>query len=88
MLLIWLAIGMYEIVSFILGALALLALGIVVLTNNETTLKYLIVQERGNRLAEKVKTKWYNEGEKSSKYFLGLLKRKIPDDFKSLTDGS
>ena len=45
MLLIWLAIGMYEIVSFILGALALLALGIVVLTNKETILKYLIVQD-------------------------------------------
>ena len=50
--------------------------------------KAQLVEERGNRLAEKVKTKWYNEGEKSSKYFLGLLKRKIPDDFKSLTDNS
>lgn len=29
----------------------------------------------GQRLADKLKTKWYNEGEMSNKYFLGLLKR-------------
>ena len=32
--------------------------------------------ERGKNLAGKMKTKWYNEGERSNKYFLGLLKRK------------
>ena len=32
--------------------------------------------EKGRKLAEKMKTKWYNEGERSNKYFLGLLKRK------------
>ena len=29
----------------------------------------------GQRLADKLKTKWYNEGERSNKYFLGMLKR-------------
>ena len=28
--------------------------------------------EKGRKLAEKMKTKWYNEGERSNKYFLGL----------------
>ena len=32
--------------------------------------------ERGTNLANKLKTKWYNEGERSNKYFLALLKRK------------
>ena len=32
--------------------------------------------ELGERLAEKLKTKWYNEGERSNKYFLGILKRR------------
>ena len=27
-------------------------------------------------LANKLKTKWYNEGERSNKYFLALLRRK------------
>ena len=32
--------------------------------------------EKGRSLAEKMKTKWNNEGERLNKYFLGLLKRK------------
>ena len=32
--------------------------------------------ERGEALANKLKTKWYNEGERSNKYFLALLRRK------------
>ena len=52
--------------------------------------KSAIVERRGTRLAEKLKTKWYNEGEKSSKYFFRILNRSMPDDFKELTrsDGS
>jgi hypothetical protein len=33
-----------------------------------------ILEQQGKRLAWKSKTKWYNEGEKSNKYFLNLLK--------------
>ena len=43
-----------------------------------------LVEKKGSRVAEKLKTKWYNEGEKSSKYFLRLLNRNMPDDFKIL----
>ena len=32
--------------------------------------------EKGTSLANKLKTKWYNEGERSNKYFLALLRRK------------
>ena len=32
--------------------------------------------ERGKQLADRLKTKWYNEGERSNKYFLALLKRR------------
>ena len=46
--------------------------------------KAKIIEDRGSRLADKLKTKWYNEGEKSNKYFLGLLRRNMPDDFKTL----
>ena len=31
---------------------------------------------RGQKLADQLKTKWYNEGERSNKYFLALLRRK------------
>ncbi len=34
-----------------------------------------ILQEQGSDLAHKARTMWYNEGEKSNKYFLNLLKR-------------
>ena len=32
--------------------------------------------ERGTALANKLKTKWYNEGERSNKYFLSLLRKR------------
>ena len=48
--------------------------------------KSLLVEKKGERLAEKLGTKWYNEGEKSTRYFLNLLKRKAPDSFQGLTD--
>ena len=31
--------------------------------------KQTLIEEKGSRLAEKLGTKWFNEGEKSSKYF-------------------
>ena len=43
--------------------------------------KQTLIEEKGSRLAEKLGTKWYNEGEKSSKYFLRLLNRALPDTF-------
>ena len=48
--------------------------------------KALLVEERGKRLAEKLGTKWYNEGEKSTRYFLRILQRPLPDKFKVVTD--
>ena len=39
--------------------------------NNE---KNRILETQGKNLAWKARTKWYNEGEKSNKYFLNLLK--------------
>ena len=44
--------------------------------------KALLIEEKGERLAEKLGSKWYNEGEKSTRYFLRLLNRSLPDDFK------
>ena len=43
--------------------------------------KQVIIEERGTRLAEKLGTKWYNEGEKSTRYFMSLLNRSLPDRF-------
>ena len=43
--------------------------------------KQTLIEEKGSRLAEKLGTKWFNEGEKSSKYFLRLLNRALPDNF-------
>ena len=43
--------------------------------------KSILIENKGRRLAEKLGTKWYNEGEKSNKYFLGLLRRATPDNF-------
>ena len=43
-----------------------------------------LVDEKGARLAEKLGTKWYNEGEKSTRYFLRLLNRTNPDKFQNL----
>ena len=34
-----------------------------------------ILQRQGESLSIKAKTRWYNEGERSNKYFLNLLKR-------------
>jgi hypothetical protein len=34
-----------------------------------------ILNKQGEKLATRAKTKWYNEGERSNKYFLNLLKR-------------
>lgn len=50
--------------------------------------KAVLIEEKGKRLAEKLKTKWYNEGEKSTKYFLRLLNRSAPDVFTSLIDSN
>ena len=44
----------------------------------------MLIEEKGRRLAEKLGTKWYNEGEKSTKYFLRLLNRSNPDKFNSI----
>jgi hypothetical protein len=33
------------------------------------------LQRQGESLSMKAKTRWYNEGERSNKYFLNLLKR-------------
>ena len=46
--------------------------------------KAVLVDEKGKRLADKLGTKWYNEGEKSNKYFLRLLNRINPDKFVAL----
>ena len=43
-----------------------------------------LIDLKGERLAEKLGTQWYNEGEKSTKYFLRILHRNMPDDFKEL----
>ena len=48
--------------------------------------KLAIVEEKGARLAEKLATKWYNEGEKSTKYFYRLLNRQMPDKMTGLVD--
>jgi hypothetical protein len=41
----------------------------------QTNEKNRILDRQGKNLAWKAKTKWYNEGERSNKYFLNLLKR-------------
>ena len=46
--------------------------------------KQCIIEEKGARLAEKLGTKWFNEGEKSTRYFLRLLNRAKPDNFEIL----
>jgi len=42
---------------------------------SQTNEKNKILETQGKNLAWKAKTTWYNEGEKSNKYFLNLLKR-------------
>lgn len=49
--------------------------------------KEAIVDVKGRRLAERLGTKWYNEGEKSTRYFLRLLNRRNPDTFVELSSG-
>ena len=46
--------------------------------------KEILIEEKGARLAEKLGSKWYNEGEKSTRYFLRLLNRRVPDKFGEL----
>ena len=46
--------------------------------------KDVLIDRKGKRLAEKLGTKWYNEGEKSTRYFLQLLNRPAPDKFESI----
>ena len=48
------------------------------------TQKAVLVETKGRRLAEKLGTRWYNEGEKSNRYFLRLLRRSSPDQFNCL----
>ena len=50
------------------------------------TQKTILIEKKGKRLAERLGTKWYNEGEKSTKYFLGLLKRPTQDNFVTITN--
>jgi len=49
--------------------------------------KEVLIEEKGRNLAAKLRTRWYNEGEKSTRYFLRLLNRSNPDKFKELRDG-
>ena len=45
--------------------------------------------EKGESLANKLKTKWYNEGERSNKYFLSLLRKKeLNGQLTELEDGN
>ena len=50
--------------------------------------KQLLIDKKGERLAQKLKSKWYNEGEKSTRYFLRLLNRQTPDDMNSLVNSN
>ena len=50
--------------------------------------KALLVEEKGKKLAAKLGTKWYNEGEKSTRYFLRLLQRPLPDKFKVIKNSN
>ena len=46
--------------------------------------KSILIENKGRRLAERLGTKWYNEGEKSTKYFLRILNRTSPNNFNDL----
>ena len=48
--------------------------------------KAVLIEEKGVRLAQRLGTQWYNEGEKSTRYFLRILNRGIVDDFQKVTD--
>ena len=43
--------------------------------------KAVLVDEKGKKLADRLGTKWYNEGEKSTRYFFRLLNKPLPDKF-------
>lgn len=43
-----------------------------------------LIEEKGARLAARLATKWYNEGEKSTKYFYRILNRTMPDKLSKL----
>ena len=43
-----------------------------------------MIDEKGSRLAERLATKWYNEGEKSTRYFYRILNRAMPDKLTNL----
>ena len=47
--------------------------------------KEIMIDKKGQRLADKLGTKWYQEGEKSTRYFLRIMNRTCPDNFKELT---
>ena len=46
------------------------------------------MRKKGQRLAERLGTKWYNKGEKSAKNYLCLLNRGIPKEFRSIQKDS
>ena len=46
--------------------------------------KQELINVQGERLAAKLGTKWYNEGEKSNRYFMRILNRATPDSFKEI----
>ena len=46
--------------------------------------KQNLINIKGERLAERLGTKWYNEGEKSTKYFMRILNRSMPDQFQKI----
>ena len=60
--------------------------GLIQLVEELRIKKSRIIEEKGKgkRLAKKLSTKWYNEGEKPTKYFLRLPNRPSPDNFKSI----
>ena len=46
--------------------------------------KNVLIEQKGARLADRLGTKWYNEGEKSTRYFMRLLNRSNPDVFQKI----
>ena len=50
--------------------------------------KSIIVENKGRRLAERLGTRWYNEGEKSTRYFMRLLNRTNPDRFNKMENSN
>ena len=48
--------------------------------------KAIMVENKGKRLAERLGTKWFNEGEKSTEYFLRILQRNVTNSFEEVVD--